>query len=67
MKSINPYPTEETDSALLRQRTADQLGPTYTSRLSWLVLGLITLLYVAVSFTPTIFDDNEGLYTGAVR
>ena len=34
---------------------------------SWLVLALITLLYVGVSFTPVIFDDNEGLYAGAVR
>jgi 4-amino-4-deoxy-L-arabinose transferase-like glycosyltransferase len=36
-------------------------------RASWLILGLITLLYVAVSFTPVIFDDNEGLYADAVR
>lgn len=36
-------------------------------RFSWLVLGLITLLYVGVCFTPVIFDDNEGLYAGAVR
>jgi 4-amino-4-deoxy-L-arabinose transferase-like glycosyltransferase len=36
-------------------------------RVSWLILGLITLLYVAVSFTPVIFDDNEGLYADAVR
>jgi 4-amino-4-deoxy-L-arabinose transferase-like glycosyltransferase len=34
---------------------------------SWLVLALITLLYVGVSFAPVIFDDNEGLYAGAVR
>ena len=37
------------------------------SRWPWLVLGLITLLYVGVSFAPVIFDDNEGLYAGAVR
>ncbi len=37
------------------------------SRFSWLVLGLVTLLYVGVSFAPVIFDDNEGLYAGAVR
>jgi 4-amino-4-deoxy-L-arabinose transferase-like glycosyltransferase len=30
-------------------------------------LILIALLYVAVCFTPVIFDDNEGLYAGAVR
>jgi 4-amino-4-deoxy-L-arabinose transferase-like glycosyltransferase len=39
----------------------------FSSRLSWLILGLITLLYVGVCFTPVIFDDNEGLYAGAVR
>jgi 4-amino-4-deoxy-L-arabinose transferase-like glycosyltransferase len=37
------------------------------SRASWLALALITLLYVGVSFAPVIFDDNEGLYAGAVR
>ncbi len=35
--------------------------------MSWLVLGLISLLYVGTCFTPVIFDDNEGLYAGAVR
>jgi 4-amino-4-deoxy-L-arabinose transferase-like glycosyltransferase len=39
----------------------------FSSRLSWLILGFITLLYVGVCFTPVIFDDNEGLYAGAVR
>lgn len=37
------------------------------TRLSWLVLGLITLVYIGNSFAPVIFDDNEGLYAGAVR
>jgi 4-amino-4-deoxy-L-arabinose transferase-like glycosyltransferase len=37
------------------------------ARFSWLVLGLIALLYAGVSFAPVIFDDNEGLYAGAVR
>ncbi len=36
-------------------------------RAAWLALALITLLYVGVSFAPVIFDDNEGLYAGAVR
>ena len=40
---------------------------TTSARFSWLVLGLITLLYVGISFAPVIFDDNEGLYAGAVR
>ena len=34
---------------------------------SWLVLGLVGLLYVGTCFAPVIFDDNEGLYAGAVR
>jgi 4-amino-4-deoxy-L-arabinose transferase-like glycosyltransferase len=38
-----------------------------TTRLSWLVLGLITLVYVGTCFAPVVFDDNEGLYAGAVR
>lgn len=36
-------------------------------RWSWLVLGLIALVYVGTCFAPVIFDDNEGLYAGAVR
>ena len=40
--------------------TASRLTP-------WLALALIALLYVGVSFAPVIFDDNEGLYAGAVR
>jgi 4-amino-4-deoxy-L-arabinose transferase-like glycosyltransferase len=31
------------------------------------VLGFIALLYIGTCFTPVIFDDNEGLYAGAVR
>jgi 4-amino-4-deoxy-L-arabinose transferase-like glycosyltransferase len=34
---------------------------------SWIVLALIALLYIAVSFAPVIFDDNEGLYAASVR
>src|SRR5271154_6187958 len=37
------------------------------SRLSWFVLGFIALVYVGTCFAPVIFDDNEGLYAGAVR
>jgi 4-amino-4-deoxy-L-arabinose transferase-like glycosyltransferase len=40
---------------------------TTSATFSWLVLGFITLIYVSVCFTPVIFDDNEGLYAGAVR
>jgi 4-amino-4-deoxy-L-arabinose transferase-like glycosyltransferase len=38
-----------------------------STRLPWIVLGLITVLYVGTCFAPVIFDDNEGLYAGAVR
>ena len=39
----------------------------FSPRLSWLVLAGIALLYIGVSFTPVIFDDNEGLYADTVR
>jgi 4-amino-4-deoxy-L-arabinose transferase-like glycosyltransferase len=39
----------------------------FPARWSWLILGLIGLLYVGTCFTPVIFDDNEGLYAGAVK
>jgi 4-amino-4-deoxy-L-arabinose transferase-like glycosyltransferase len=38
-----------------------------TPRLSWLVLGCIAAVYIAACCAPVIFDDNEGLYAGAVR
>ncbi len=41
--------------------------PPRATRLSWLVLGFIALVYIAASCAPVIFDDNEGLYAGAVR
>ena len=34
--------------------------PAFSPRLSRLVLAGIALLYIGVSFTPVIFDDNEG-------
>jgi len=59
---------ESSIAATLRATAAGAERPVgMRSRLSWLILGLITLLYVTVSFTPVIFDDNEGLYAGAVR
>jgi 4-amino-4-deoxy-L-arabinose transferase-like glycosyltransferase len=42
-------------------------APCASARFSWIVLGLIALVYVGVCFTPVIFDDNEGQYAGAVR
>jgi 4-amino-4-deoxy-L-arabinose transferase-like glycosyltransferase len=44
-------------------RVTGDLAP----RVSWLILGLIALLYAGTCFTPVIFDDNEGLYAGSVR
>jgi 4-amino-4-deoxy-L-arabinose transferase-like glycosyltransferase len=38
-----------------------------STRFSWLVLGFVALVYLATCFAPVIFDDNEGLYAGAVR
>jgi len=37
------------------------------TRLSWFVLGFIAVVYIAACCAPVIFDDNEGLYAGAVR
>ena len=34
---------------------------------SWMVLGFIAVVYIGTCFAPVIFDDNEGLYAGAVR
>jgi 4-amino-4-deoxy-L-arabinose transferase-like glycosyltransferase len=45
----------------------ETLGARGSARLSWMVLGFVAVLYVGVSFAPVIFDDNEGLYAGAVR
>ena len=41
--------------------------PPRATRLSWLVLGFIAAVYIAACYAPVIFDDNEGLYAGAVR
>jgi 4-amino-4-deoxy-L-arabinose transferase-like glycosyltransferase len=53
--------------APLNARGAKRPAPEFSQRWSWLILGLIALLYVGTCFTPVIFDDNEGLYAGAVR
>ena len=71
MDHINTYSAlpEESPVASTWQTTRTRTYHTFafSSRWSWLILGLVTLLYVGVCFTPVIFDDNEGLYAGAVR
>jgi 4-amino-4-deoxy-L-arabinose transferase-like glycosyltransferase len=70
MSSQNSYPAiiEQPVVAASRGLNAIQAAPSHsTTRLSRLVLGLVTLLYVGTCFAPVIFDDNEGLYAGAVR
>jgi 4-amino-4-deoxy-L-arabinose transferase-like glycosyltransferase len=37
------------------------------TRLSYWILGFIAAVYIAACCAPVIFDDNEGLYAGAVR
>jgi hypothetical protein len=37
------------------------------TQLPWVVLAVIALVYIGACFAPVIFDDNEGLYAGAVR
>jgi 4-amino-4-deoxy-L-arabinose transferase-like glycosyltransferase len=60
--------TEESPVISPRPRVDARTIPfSASSRLSCLVLGCVALLYVGTCFTPTIFDDNEGLYAGAVR
>jgi 4-amino-4-deoxy-L-arabinose transferase-like glycosyltransferase len=43
------------------------MAPTRATPLSWLALGFIAAVYIAACCAPVIFDDNEGLYAGAVR
>jgi len=62
--------TEESPVAAPLRMTTTRVAPfpfTTSTHFSWLVLGLITLLYAGSCFAPVIFDDNEGLYAGAVR
>ena len=70
MDSSNSYAalTEGSPVVSLRQ-TAPARGVLFVGsrRFSWLVLGCIAVLYVGTCFAPVIFDDNEGLYAGAVR
>lgn len=70
MDSINNPSSSVADSPVVTSvwdRKSKEPARLVSSRFSWLVLGLVTLLYVGVSFAPVIFDDNEGLYAGAVR
>ncbi len=68
MRSPDLEPDRLELSSRFAGNTASSAAPGRVgSRASWAVLALITLLYVGVSFTPVIFDDNEGLYADAVR
>lgn len=71
MDHINSYTALTEEAPLVSSLPLAGTRPARTfnvsTRLSWLVLGLIALLYVGTCFTPVIFDDNEGLYAGAVR
>ncbi len=50
-----------------KSRELALIAPPRATRLSWLVLGFIAAVYIAACCAPVIFDDNEGLYAGAVR
>ncbi len=70
MASINTRSTLIEESSLAagpQAETRPHSGTFFSPRLSWLILGCIALLYIGTCFTPVIFDDNEGLYAGAVR
>jgi len=58
-EAISEQPGESRQPALI--------APPRATRLSWLVLGFIAAVYIAACCAPVIFDDNEGLYAGAVR
>lgn len=70
MDHIDSYAGAIAESPVARRSriTGEQAAPFIAStRFSWLILALITFIYVGASFAPVIFDDNEGLYAGAVR
>jgi 4-amino-4-deoxy-L-arabinose transferase-like glycosyltransferase len=66
-RNIYPALTEESIASQRTERTSVGHDFNPSRRFSWIVLAVITLLYVGTCFTPVIFDDNEGLYAGAVR
>ena len=59
--------TEESPATSASSVESRASGSSFSPRLSWLILAGIALVYVGTCFTPVIFDDNEGLYAGAVR
>jgi 4-amino-4-deoxy-L-arabinose transferase-like glycosyltransferase len=70
MDQINTPAAATEESPRVALATAEARAPVlsaFSPRLPRLVLAGIALLYIGVSFTPVIFDDNEGLYAGAVR
>ena len=68
MDSSNAYSESVTESPFVAPARTERVSHRAAStRLSWIVLSLVTLLYLGTCFAPVIFDDNEGLYAGAVR
>ena len=65
--SYSSLAAEPSVSPLASSRGTSAVSDAPSSRFSWLVLALVTLVYVGACFAPVIFDDNEGLYAGAVR
>ena len=58
---------EEISERHWESREPPLMAPTRATPLSWLALGFIAAVYIAACCAPVIFDDNEGLYAGAVR
>jgi hypothetical protein len=54
-------PVEESPAPLSGLTPPSRIGRLADSpRLAWIVLALVTLLYVGTCFAPVIFDDNEA-------
>jgi 4-amino-4-deoxy-L-arabinose transferase-like glycosyltransferase len=65
--AFNPLHSHLPEKVSVAVASAPRQRVDLSPRISWLVLALIALAYVGTCFTPVLFDDNEGLYAGAVR